>query len=163
MEISVKLNDYRIKTSASSFFQSNIPLFEKAVTSIKSYSRGETLLDLYAGAAVFGTLMSDSFSRIISVEEDSLALQYGKKNIPDRSGLKKDFYPVSVERFIKKDRMRIKPDTVIADPPRTGLSKQGKKISEKHQAGSPYLSFMRLHYYGTRYGRSYRKKAIILI
>ena len=127
MEISVKLNDYRIKTSASSFFQSNIPLFEKAVTSIKSYSRGETLLDLYAGAAVFGTLMSDSFSRIISVEEDSLALQYGKKNIPDRSGLKKDFYPVSVERFIKKDRMRIKPDTVIADPPRTGLSKQVRR------------------------------------
>ena len=126
-EISVYLNNIEIKTSAGSFFQSNIKLFEKTLIDIKEYVKGDTLLDLYAGAAVFGTVLSESFSRIISVEENKSALKFGEKNIPDRGAFKKAFYPVSVEKFLKKEGKRIKPDTVIVDPPRTGLSKQVRK------------------------------------
>jgi 23S rRNA (uracil1939-C5)-methyltransferase len=125
--ISVYLNDIEVKTSASSFFQSNIKLFEKTLIEIKEHIKGSTLLDLYAGAAIFGTVLYESFNKIISVEENVSALKFGEKNIPDRTALKKAFYPVSVERFLKKEGKRIKPDTIIVDPPRTGLSKQVRK------------------------------------
>ena len=142
--INVKLNNIDINTDPSSFFQSNIPVFEKAVDEIKKYASGNILLDLYSGAAVFGAALSENFSTVISVEENRAALKCGENNIKKREGLDAFFYPVSVEKFIKaqsinKDKSRgrrkdrgliskaktqiFNPDTVIADPPRTGLSK----------------------------------------
>ena len=149
--VTVRLGNIYLETDPSSFFQSNIPLFEKTVEEIKKYASGNTLLDLYAGAAVFGTALADRFTEITSVEENSKVLKCGERNIPDRKDLKKYFYPMTVENYIKKQNSRkgknqeynasvisdreIKEgrfekkaeysfDTVIADPPRTGLSKQ---------------------------------------
>ena len=149
--VSVRLNSLFIKTDPSSFFQSNIPLFEKAIEEIKKYAAGDTLLDLYSGAAVFGSALSDRFKEITSVEENKEALKRGEENIPDRIDLVKYFFPLTVEKYVKKQTAEkgdgkgfynresrgsrgknAKPektvkrqfDTVIADPPRTGLSKE---------------------------------------
>ena len=149
--VTVRLDNLVLETDPSSFFQSNIPLFVKAVDEIKKYAAGDTLLDLYSGAAVFGSALSGRFKQITSVEENKIALKLGEKNIPDRNDLKKHFFPLTVEEYIKKQSLKSRNnnrddfkesrgcsgktkspgkmlkkqfDTVIADPPRTGLSKQ---------------------------------------
>ncbi len=132
--VKVGLGNFQIETDPGSFFQSNISLFKKAIEEIRKHAAGNTLLDLYAGAAVFGTALSDKFSRIISVEENSRALECGKRNIPGRDNLEKKFFPCTVEKYISSGRGRKKgknpvlnPDTVITDPPRTGLSKDVRR------------------------------------
>ncbi len=122
--VKVRLGNIDISTDPGSFFQSNIPLFEKVLSEMEKHACGNILLDLYAGASVFGIFLAEKFRVSVSVEENSRAVECGRKNIPERPGFKSFFYPVSVEKYVKKYSGKFSPDTVIADPPRTGLSKQ---------------------------------------
>ncbi len=122
-DIAVVINKREIKTSISSFFQSNISMFARAIEYMDNLAEGKILLDLYAGAAVFGSFLSEKFEEVISVEENRESLLFGEKNIEKRKGLELSFFPVSVEKYIKRKGNRKTPDTVIVDPPRTGLSR----------------------------------------
>ena len=100
---------------ASSFFQSNPHVLSSLFDYVVENVKGENVMDLYAGAAVFSSLLKDK--NMIAVERDKNCLALAKKNAPHAS-----FYTDDVYKWAKNRKVNI--DTIIVDPPRVGLDRQ---------------------------------------
>ena len=100
--------------SANVFFQGNRYLLGEMGQFVQSHCLGNEVMDLYSGVGTFSSFLSQKGRKIVSVERDRLCLSLAKKNIPDV-----EFFTDSVEQW-GKTRKRVV-DTVVVDPPRTGL------------------------------------------
>lgn len=129
--VKVLLNNMEFETDAACFFQSNLEMTAKAAQLIAAKAEGECIIDLYCGVGILGTLAAKEregeIKEIVFVESNPHALSYGEKNGAAISnyGIKKKYYPLSVEKYLQKFAKSLSGfHTVILDPPRTGLSKQ---------------------------------------
>ncbi len=141
--IKVPLKDRIIETDISCFFQSNIPMLEKAVDMIISRAEGKSFYDLYCGVGVFGSFLADFAERIVSVESSLGAVKHARKNIASgpAGASARDFYSIPVERFVKQSENQSVPDCAVIDPPRTGIADSVKKfIAKKKIRKLLYLS-----------------------
>ena len=127
-EIEVRLGNKIFFTGISCFFQSNITMFEKVLYDIRDeVLPGGTVLDLYGGTGVIGGFVSDKAEKVVSVEADKNASVFAEKNIKlnsfeDRK-LITEIYQVRAEVFARYGHIKkLKPRTIIADPPRSGIS-----------------------------------------
>jgi 23S rRNA (uracil1939-C5)-methyltransferase len=109
--------------SVGCFFQSNLPVLEKLVPWALEGLAGESAADLYCGVGLFGSFLSERFSRIVCVESGAMSLSYARRNIP---GPAHEFFPMSVEQWIASGAARGRFDTVIVDPPRPGLGAEAR-------------------------------------
>lgn len=135
--IEVKIKDRIVKTDIRCFFQSNIKMLVKAIDIIMEFANGKLLFDLYGGVGIFGSFLSEKADIVVSVESDKRAIALAKENIKNN---KAQFFGETTERFIKKWKGRA-PDTVVLDPPRTGISSSVKKfLAEKKVKNIIYLS-----------------------
>ncbi|MGN1095460.1 MAG: 23S rRNA (uracil(1939)-C(5))-methyltransferase RlmD [Eubacteriales bacterium] len=112
--------------SPRSFYQVNHDGAEKLYSLAAEYAdlRGdETLIDLYCGAGTIGLSMAGRVKKLIGIEIIPDAVENARKNAA-RAG-------ITNAEFICADAGRaaldlaakgIKPDTIIVDPPRKGLS-----------------------------------------
>ena len=121
-EVSVIVHGRPIQFHIKGFFQSNLYLFDKLVTSATSHLEGEHALDLYSGSGPFATFLVDSFKSVTVVEQNPFALEYARRNVKG-SG---DFYSMSAEEWVESTCAKQKYDAVICDPPRSGLSDRVK-------------------------------------
>ncbi len=118
-----------------SFFQVNIPVFEKALASIKQACTEPAITDMYAGAGSIGLSVATKAVNLIELDPASVRMaQYNAS----QSGLETEVIEASTEKaltYITKDK------PVIFDPPRAGLH---KKVVEQVLAEKPpkiiYLS-----------------------
>ena len=86
----------------------------------------ETLFDLYCGVGFFGILMRDLFKTIIGVDESRDAIDCAKTtkrdcniaNIGFHCGEADNSFPLYYDKF------RGKVNTILIDPPRSGISKK---------------------------------------
>ncbi len=124
--IEVKIKDRIIKTDINCFFQSNINMLEKCIDLITKFSEGKIYFDLYSGVGIFGSFLQESAELIVSVESDKKAVLLAKENIKTANN-KAKFFSEKAEKFIAKWKGEM-PDTVILDPPRTGIADSVKKI-----------------------------------
>jgi len=98
------------------FFQSNPSLLPELLTFVKENVVGWRIMDLYSGVGTFSALFEDGGYDVTAVERDEKCLALSRMNAPSAKSYSGDV-------FFWGRRRREKVDTVIVDPPRTGLGK----------------------------------------
>ncbi|MBP7494617.1 MAG: class I SAM-dependent RNA methyltransferase [Spirochaetales bacterium] len=127
-EVAVEILGKRIQFSLSSFFQSNLNLLAELIQDVLLPLQGEEVLELYGGVGTFSLFLQDRFSQLTLVEENPSAARYAVKNL-DKKRCR--IVTSSVEQWFssqnkKKERGRY--ETVLVDPPRSGLSKRARDV-----------------------------------
>ena len=111
----------RFHVSRGSFFQVNRFLLDPLVETAIDDARGESALDLYAGAGLFSTVLARRFGEVTAVVSGSAAVRDLQFNI-ERAGLGN----VRAEQGSSEDfltALNQAPEFVLLDPPRAGLGK----------------------------------------
>lgn len=114
-DVIITIGSVRYTLNADVFFQSNPALLPSLLDFVKENALGESIMDLYSGVGTFSALFEGSGKRVYAVERDKGCLAFSKKNAPSALSFTAD-----VALWGKKNGRHA--DTVIVDPPRTGLS-----------------------------------------
>jgi 23S rRNA (uracil1939-C5)-methyltransferase len=109
----------RLGRHPSTFFQGNRYLLARLVTHVVSrIARGDTVIDLYAGAGLFAiSAAAVHGSRVIAVEGDETAARDLAENVRAFEGDVRAMR-LPIEQFTTRGT----PDVLIVDPPRTGMT-----------------------------------------
>ena len=139
-----KTATYRV--SAGAFFQTNRFLIDELVKIVTSGRSGELALDLYAGVGLFSTALAGSIRHIVSVELSQTAVGDLKYNLP----LNAEVFHTATDQYLAQrgDNGRagnravlpLKPDLVVADPPRGGLGDRVARLLTEVDA--PRVSYV---------------------
>jgi len=109
------------KVNYNSFFQINEYITNKMLEIINTNSYGKTLLDLYCGVGFLGQCVSNNYDRIYGIEinQDSIldAISNANMNKIDNT------YYLCGDSSKCISKINDKIDTLLIDPPRTGLVK----------------------------------------
>src|SRR3989339_504802 len=136
-----EISGLRLKYYFDSFFQTNPPAFSGPLDYLKDNIRpGGTLIDLYSGVGTIGLSLARNFERVISLEFDLRASEAARFNLSMNKIANAEVIGGAAE---KQDLPVIlsKADTVIVDPPRTGLHpKVTKAILAKAPENFIYIS-----------------------
>ena len=114
------VGEYKYLVSSNSFFQINSNVCEKMYNKIKEIvGENKKVLDLYCGTGTIGIYISKN-NEVLGVEINESAIKDAIKN--------KDLNKLSNIDFICNDsgkqlnKLNFIPDTIIIDPPRSGLN-----------------------------------------
>lgn len=123
---------------ALSFFQVNLPLYERALADIKKHVPSNTpVVDFYGGTGSIGLSVADTASLTI-VDSNEESITYAEKNIAARGKQNAHAIAAPAEKvtdYITSDV------TLMLDPPRAGMHpKVVKKILEVQPSTIIYLS-----------------------
>ena len=127
--IEEKLEDYRFKISPKSFFQTNSYQAEalyRVTREFAGLTGKETLYDLYCGTGSIGIFCSKGAKKVIGIEavEDAIKDAYENAALNGLDNCK--FFAGDVEKictdtfFAEHGR----PDVIITDPPRAGMTEK---------------------------------------
>ncbi len=122
-EISVQAFGETYAYSAETFFQANRFLIEKLIETAIGESTGGTAFDLYCGVGLFALPLARRFTKVIGVEESTVAIDFAKKNAKNAGIQNLDLSNRGVEQFIAANKTK-NVDFVLIDPPRMGTEKQ---------------------------------------
>lgn len=123
------IGKYKFRVSANSFFQTNTLQAENLYNTALEFAElqgDEIVYDLYSGAGTIAIYLSEKVKEVYAFESVESAVKDAEENavINDTGNIKfitadlyKSFLPVVEEKKIPK------PDTVIVDPPRSGMHK----------------------------------------
>jgi 23S rRNA (uracil1939-C5)-methyltransferase len=104
------------------FFQGNRYLLERLASHVTELATEGTIVDLYAGVGLFGlSLAAHGRKDVTLVEGDRVSGESLTSNAA-RFSAGIQVQRVSVEHYLRSARATTRPETVILDPPRTGLS-----------------------------------------
>ena len=128
----------RVSFDIRSFFQSNVPLFEKAARLIaQELARlagkgGGSFLDFYAGCGVFSLLAAERFGELYLIEENSLSCIAANKNLlynaaSGEQGPKWRIFAMRDSAWVKAREAKRAFDAAVIDPPRGGIGKQAMR------------------------------------
>lgn len=131
--ITFALENLKYTVSPMSFFQSHWKLNQAVVIILKESLqplKGKKILDLYSGAGNFSLPLAANAGEVIAIEENSYAIQDGKRNL--------EINKIKNCRFIRSSAGQVSVedivDILILDPPRLGLE---NKVVEKVLALMP--------------------------
>ncbi len=125
------LADVKVRLSPLSFYQVNTVMANKLYAKAKDYAKpkDKNIIDLYCGAGTIGLSMAKDAKSVIGVEIIEAAVKDAQFNAKENG--------INNARFICGDaktaaealrKEKIKPDTVIVDPPRKGCDSELIKI-----------------------------------
>ncbi len=100
--------------TANVFFQSNLLLLPDLARYVSAHTQGSLVMDLYSGVGTFSSFLAKPNRSLIAVESQKECLALAKRNVPGLS-----VFSDRVEMWAKKQKQQV--DTVVVDPPRTGL------------------------------------------
>ena len=131
-----EINNFKFSIYPLSFYQIN----KEGMTSIYNKAReyilrGDTLLDLYCGTGTIGIWMSDNFKKVVGVEINESSIK--------NANINKKLNDINNIEFMCSDAKKIngKFDSIIVDPPRSGLSKDVVKyINNSNSKRLVYIS-----------------------
>lgn len=134
-----KINNYFFEVSYNSFFQVNSYINSKLFEIINHYVQGNKVLDLYSGVGTLSIMASKNASLVYAIESVPNAVLNAIKNAKINNIKNVNFILGKVEDKITKIADDI--DTIIVDPPRSGLdSKTIKVILDRKPANIIYIS-----------------------
>lgn len=110
----ITISGRRLPVSNSVFFQSNQILLPQLINYVVSLTEGPNVMDLYSGIGTFSAFLEDRFD-VTAVEINKACLALAQKHLT-----RTHFFTSPVEKWKKRQRSV---DTIIVDPPRTGLDK----------------------------------------
>ena len=136
--IQEKLNGLTFNISPLSFFQVNkytAELIYKRAREYASPTKDDVVLDLYCGTGTIGLSMAESAKEIVGVEIIQDAVDNAVINAKNNGISNAEFICGDAGVIVNDLENRIKPTTVILDPPRAGVDentiKQVVKMSPK--------------------------------
>jgi 23S rRNA (uracil1939-C5)-methyltransferase len=93
---------------------------------------GDLALDLYSGVGLFALALAQAFQRVIAVESSPVSVADLRHNLPQNATISSR----NAEDFLENpgENNRLRPDLVVADPPRAGL---GSVVCKQLSALSP--------------------------
>ncbi len=107
---------YSFHLSANVFFQSNPRLLPSLFDFVRENTEGDCIMDLYSGVGTFSALFENEGKSVTAVEKNRYCLSLARKNAPSAS-----FFTDDVSKWARRINKDV--DTVIVDPPRTGLGR----------------------------------------
>ena len=113
--VSVNIKGKTLWADADVFFQSNRLLLPEMVDFVSSHVVGTSVVDLYAGVGTFAAFVESDQMDVVAVEKQKKCLELARKNLTST-----EFFTQTAEHWSRVNRGR-QVDTVIVDPPRTGL------------------------------------------
>lgn len=116
------IGSYKFKVSYNSFFQVNNYIATRIFDILEGNLFGENLLDLYCGVGTLGTSVSKNFKNIYGIEIIDNAVSDAKHNANVNNITNATYYCGSTEKILND--LKVKFDTIIVDPPRSGLNKE---------------------------------------
>lgn len=126
------INDKKYKISKNSFFQVNKYVTEKLYNEIKNQIKKldcRNALDLYCGTGTIGIYISDIVNKVIGIEVVNDAIEDAKCNAKINNIENIKFIKGKVEDKINNINEDI--DTIILDPPRSGLHNNVIEVLKK--------------------------------
>ena len=119
-----RLGDLKFYVSKDSFFQVNMNIALKLYNKVLEYlDRGNNVLDLYCGTGTISLFLSKYFDRVMGIEINEEAIKCANLN--------KKLNHISNAEFICGDaskkihNLKFQADSVVVDPPRSGLTSDG--------------------------------------
>ena len=126
---------YRV--TAGAFFQVNRFLLNELVDVVCKDAKGQLALDLYAGVGLFSTVLARSFAQVIAVE----ASQTSHADLKDNCGREVKAVLATTEQYLQQVSSELRPDLVVADPPRGGLGENVvRNLAKLNTARLTYVS-----------------------
>jgi 23S rRNA (uracil1939-C5)-methyltransferase len=121
-----KLEEFRFKISAKSFFQTNTKQAEKLYRIARDFAGltgNEIVYDLYCGTGSIGIFVSKQAKKIIGVEVIEEAIEDAKQNAALNNTSHAEFFAGDVIKICNDDffAKHGRPDVIITDPPRAGM------------------------------------------
>ena len=117
---------YKFKITPNIFFQTNSKqtqvLFDTAVN-FAQFEGNENVLDLYCGCGVISIYISSFVNKVTGVESNKEALEAANENAEINSVKNAEFIEFDVKDYLKSQQTSggFHYDTVILDPPRSGI------------------------------------------
>ncbi len=115
------IGDYEFKITYDAFFQVNNFIANNIFILLNSYLKGDTLLDLYCGVGTLGLSLKDNFNEIYGIEINKNAIKDAIENATLNEANNTHYYAGDTYKILKTIKKKF--DTVIVDPPRSGLNK----------------------------------------
>ncbi len=127
--IEEKLEGFRFKISPKSFFQTNTLQAEtlyRVTRDFAGLTGNETLYDLYCGTGSIGIFCSGQAKKVIGIEVVEDAIKDAYENAKMNNITHCQFYAGDVEKICTDDffTQHGKPDVIITDPPRAGMTEK---------------------------------------
>jgi 23S rRNA (uracil1939-C5)-methyltransferase len=127
-ELVHRVRGKELVTDAASFFQGSEEGAEELVRvtaeMLGSDRRGQ-LLDLYAGSGLFAVGVGDRFDRVVASDAEERAVRMLRRNL-ERHGIPGEARAEEAQVTLRK-APPASDETVIVDPPRTGMEKVVRK------------------------------------
>ncbi len=122
-----ELENYRFKIGPKSFFQTNTYQAENLYAITREYAGltgNEVVYDLYCGTGSIGIFLSAKAKKIIGVELIAEAIEDARENASLNNVSHAEFFAGDVASICTEEffRQHGKPDVIITDPPRAGMS-----------------------------------------
>lgn len=124
-EASIRVGDSTFEVNGGSFFQSNRFLLEKLGNWAKPLVCGSFCVDLFGGIGFFSIMLSGSFKRGLLIESVEAQVQMARKNYAS-NGIS-SFTALHCPAEQVQSVISVKPDLLIIDPPRPGLTKKARE------------------------------------
>ena len=131
-----KVLDTVFKIGANTFFQVNPEsaenIFKYVREEIKK-SEAPTVLDAYAGIAVFGILVSDVAQEVVSVEQNAESVNKAREVIKQNGIKNVRVFEEDTAKYLKNVKRKF--DVTLLDPPRKGCTKEALDEVLTHTKG----------------------------
>ena len=118
-----ELLDLKFKISPFSFFQTNSRGAESLYSIVRDFmgnGENKVVFDLYCGTGTIGQIAAPNAKKVIGLELIEEAVEAAKENAKLNGLDNCEFIAGDVAETIKK--VKVKPDIIILDPPRSGVS-----------------------------------------
>lgn len=122
-----QVDKYKFRVSVDSFFQINLFQIENLINTVLSYLKqinSKKVVDFYCGVGTFAIPSGFIAKEVLGIEANESAVKDAKANTGHNNLKNTKFLKAKTEKGIKY-ALDFKPDTVIFDPPRSGI---GEKV-----------------------------------
>jgi 23S rRNA (uracil1939-C5)-methyltransferase len=128
-----RIGDLLFRISPHSFFQTNSAMVETLYTAIRTIVKEkepETVWDLYAGSASIGLFVGQDAKEVVAIEPNPQNIADAAWNIAHNQAHNVKIFEGTVEDVCSSQFLHVnaRPDLVIVDPPRAGLSEKTRNL-----------------------------------
>ena len=136
-EVRVSVAGRELEFHVKGFFQSNLSALDALAPEVARGLEGKRAADLYCGVGLFGSFLRDAFSEVVCVEHNPFALEYARRNVGGRA----EYHALAVEEWVRSPAARGVFDSVVLDPPRSGLAPAVRDwLADRRVAAVSYVS-----------------------
>lgn len=120
--VTIRVADRPFVASAATFFQTNLVLLPRLMERLREAARpapSDVVVDVYGGVGLFGLYLAPHVGRVVEIELDPVGIEAGRQAVTAQGLTNVDFVAGTAEAVLAR-MGRV--DTMIVDPPRTGLT-----------------------------------------